>query len=72
MEFIKKIVLTVSLFLTTLMCNAEATESRDLFFRSGKYNVVVAVLVILFIILFVYLFRLDRKVSNLEKDHREK
>ena len=72
MEFIKKIVFTLGLFLNAIVSSAEATESRDLFFRSGKYNVVVAVLVILFIILFVYLFRLDKKVSNLEKDRREK
>ena len=51
---------------------ADVEESRDLFFRSGKYFVVVGVLVILFIALFVYLYRLDRKVSELEKENNEK
>lgn len=69
---IKKPVFAILLTLAALSSSAEVTESRDLFFRSGKYYVVVAVLVILFLFLAVYLFRLDKKVSDLEKEESEK
>jgi CcmD family protein len=72
MERLTKIILTLLLTGTSLMTFADVEESRDLFFRSGKYFVVVGVLVILFIVLFGYLFRLDRKVSELEKESNEK
>lgn len=71
MEFIKNFLVALLLFAANF-AQAEVTESRDLFYRSGMFNVVVAVLLILFIFLFVYLFRLDRKVSNIEKNTSEK
>ncbi|MBO6515493.1 MAG: CcmD family protein [Bacteroidia bacterium] len=69
---IKKTGLALMLLFLTLTSYADVTESRDMFFRSGKYNVVVAVLVIIFVFLVVYLFRLDRKVSTLEDKEGEK
>ena len=64
----------IGLFATALLLaslNASA-ETQDMFFRSGRYNVVVGVLLILFVLLFVYLVRLDRKVSRIEKEINEK
>ena len=72
MERLKKFILTLILSSMSLVSFADVEESRDLFFRSGKYFVVVGVLVILFIGLFTYIFRLDRKVSDLEKENNEK
>ncbi|MFT5724410.1 MAG: hypothetical protein ACI9JN_001529 [Bacteroidia bacterium] len=42
-------------------------KEADFFFRSGKYYVVAAVLVILFLFLFVYLKRMDKRVKKLER-----
>ena len=72
MERLTKVILTMLLTGMSMVSFADVEESRDLFFRSGKYFVVVGVLVILFIALFVYLYRLDRKVSELEKENNEK
>lgn len=72
MELIRKLGIFIGLMASTLFANADVENSRDMFYRSGKYNVVVAVLVILFVFLFVYLFRLDKKVSDLEKEENEK
>ncbi len=72
MELIKKLGLSLGLLVISLFTYADVTESRDFFLRSGKYNVVVAVLVIIFLFLFVYLFRLDKKVSDIEKEENEK
>jgi CcmD family protein len=49
------------------MVFAQDPQSQDFFFRSGKYYVVVAVLVILFLILFVYLIRMDKRIKKLER-----
>lgn len=40
----------------------------DVFYSNGKIYVVVGVMSIIFIILALYLFRLDRKISKLEKE----
>ncbi len=71
MERLTKFICTLLLTGWSLVSFAAVEESRDLFFRSGKYFVVVGVLVILFIALFAYLYRLDRKVSELEKESNE-
>ncbi len=47
-----------------LMAN---NEGPDFFQRIGKIYVVVAVLVIIFLGLAFYLYRLDRRISQLEK-----
>ncbi len=57
--------------ITMMICNilvfAQQKQDQDFFFRSGKYYVVAAVLVILFVLLFVYLKRMDKRVKKLER-----
>ncbi|HYF29730.1 MAG TPA: CcmD family protein [Chitinophagaceae bacterium] len=43
-------------------------EMADAMRSNGKIYVVVAVLLTILLGLFIYLFRLDRKISRLEKD----
>lgn len=45
---------------------AQTTDGPDFFDSIGKINVVVAVIVVIFVGLALYLFRIDRKVSQLE------
>ena len=45
----------------------EPVEMADAMRANGKIYVVVTVVVIILIGLFLYLFRLDRKISKLEK-----
>ena len=45
----------------------EPVEMADALRRNGKIYVVVAVVVTILLGLFIYLFRLDRKISKLEK-----
>lgn len=66
MERIRISILTLLLFLGGT-ANAESGMS-DLFFRSGKYMVVVAIMTIIFIGIVAYLISLDKKVSKLEKN----
>jgi hypothetical protein len=44
-----------------------ADNGQDFFQAIGKMYVVVAVIVLLFLGLGIYLYRLDRKISQLEK-----
>lgn len=46
----------------------EPVEMADALRSNGKIYVVVAVIVIILLGLFLYLFRLDRKISKLEKN----
>ncbi len=53
--------------LITFAANAQAdVEMADQFRADGKIYVVIAVISIILAGFFVYLFRLDRKVTNLE------
>jgi CcmD family protein len=53
--------------LTSFVANAQAdVEMADQFRADGKIYVVIAVVSIILAGLFVYLFRLDRKLTNLE------
>ena len=45
------------------------TKVDDFFYSNSKIFVVVAVLVIIFIGLAIYLWRLDKKITNLEKQN---
>jgi hypothetical protein len=45
----------------------QAPEMADALRSNGKIYVVVAVVVTILLGLFIYLFRLDRKISKLEK-----
>lgn len=67
MVFIKRVLTLIILMCTNIFLFAQQAQDQDFFFRSGKYYVVAAVLVILFIILFVYLKRMDKRVKKLER-----
>ena len=47
------------------------TPIDDFFYQSGKIYVVVAIMVIIFSLLAFYLVRLDKKITDLEKDRNE-
>jgi CcmD family protein len=47
------------------------TPVDDFFYQSGKIYVVIAVLLIIFSLLAFYLVRLDKKITQLEKDRNE-
>jgi CcmD family protein len=57
--------------LLTLICFASqaqtSVEMADKFRADGKIYVVIAVVAIILSGLFIYLFRLDRKISDIEK-----
>lgn len=60
-------VFSLLFILTSFIANAQAEiEMADQFRADGKIYVVIAVVSIILAGLFVYLFRLDRKVTNLE------
>jgi CcmD family protein len=53
--------------LASFVANAQAdVEMADQFRADGKIYVVIAVISIILIGLFIYLFRLDRKITDLE------
>lgn len=63
----KASVFSLLFVLTSFIVNAQAEiEMADQFRADGKIYVVIAVVSIILAGLFVYLFRLDRKVTNLE------
>lgn len=67
----KKIVwiLLLSLLTTVSFAQDNKTEMADLMRSNGRIYVVVAVVVIILMGLILYLFRLDKKISKLEKDN---
>jgi hypothetical protein len=67
---IKKASLVMASLLLTLLLQAQdsTVEMADNMRKNGKIYVVVAVVVTILIGLFLYLFRLDKKISNLEKN----
>lgn len=71
----KKIVLSITAFLTSLMVSfaqssGSGVEMATGLRSSGKIYVVVLVMTILFVGLAIYLFSIDRKVSKLEKERK--
>lgn len=56
----------IILFLSAIL-QASAQSSESLFRSSGKIYVVVGIIAIIFLMIALYLFRLDRKISALEK-----
>lgn len=62
---------TIFSLLMALICfggQAQSTiEMADKFRADGKIYVVIAVVAIILSGIFIYLFRLDRKISDLEK-----
>lgn len=67
---IKKATLAVfCLFLSLLLWAQDTTvEMADTMRGNGKIYVVVAVVLTILVGLFLYLIRLDRKISNIEKN----
>lgn len=67
---IKKAMLAgLPLFLSMVLRAQDRTvEMADNMRRNGKIYVVVAVVLTILAGLFLYLFRLDKKISNLEKN----
>ncbi|MGB8193885.1 MAG: CcmD family protein [Chitinophagaceae bacterium] len=68
----KKIISFFTLFFVFLVAmgqgGTEEVQMADALRSNGKIYVVVAVVVIILIGLFIYLFRLDRKITRLEKN----
>ncbi len=66
--------LQVMLFMMIAMpIMAQSNGLENTFFESGKIKVVMSVAVIIFVGIAIYLFRLDKKISKLEKEiHDEK
>lgn len=56
------------LFLGTAWAQEESVEMADIMRSNGKIYVVVAVLAVILLGVFIYLFKIDKKVSNLEKE----
>jgi CcmD family protein len=54
----------------TASAQASDVEMADQFYKDGKIYVVIAVVSIILIGLFAYLFRLERKVTELEKRNK--
>lgn len=76
MEFTKKIIAIFSFLLTGIYSFAQETTPQksgidQVLESSGKVYVVVAVVVVILIALFIYLFRLDKKISKLEKEQQK-
>ena len=67
---IKKILLLFFLLVLGSMSFAQDTEMADAMKSNGRIYVVVAVVVTILIGLLLYVFRLDRKISRLEKEDR--
>ncbi len=69
---IKKILFLITSILSIVTLKANAQEavdnaSKNFMTSEGKIYVVVAVVVTIITGLFIYLYRLDRKISQLEK-----
>ena len=66
----KEISLLILLLISVASRAASGTE--EFFYRSGKIQVVIAVILIVLLGILLYLFRLDKKVSKLEQAHNKK
>ena len=71
----KKLVTLISLLIlsvATFAQDVQQVEMADGLFQSGKIYVVVTVLSIIFTGIVIYLIMLDRKISKLEKEIKNK
>ena len=71
----KKLISFISLLLlsvATFAQEAPRVEMADGLYQSGKIYVVVTVLSVIFIGIVIYLIMLDRKISKLEKEIKNK
>ena len=82
MNKLKSIALTITLGFQTLLIagssvsqnneNGVSESAKEMLRGNAKFNVVATVLVLIFIGIVVYLLRLDRKMSKLEKQFKNK
>jgi len=63
----KSFLLLFSLMCMSFVTQAQTVEMADQFRQDGKIYVVIAVVAVILTGIFIYLFRLDAKISNLEK-----
>ena len=67
--------LSFFLLLTTVVANAQNAAPSWLestLYGNGKINVVVAVIAVIILGIGFWLWRMDRRISGLEKDQRQK
>ncbi len=67
-----KLIITIIFLFISLLAFTQEIEMANLMRSNGKIYVVVAVVLILFLGLFFYLFKIDKKVSELEKEIKQK
>ncbi|MBS1762796.1 MAG: CcmD family protein [Bacteroidetes bacterium] len=60
-----------AMFLCIIAKAQDKPEMADVMRSNGKIYVVVAVCLLILFGLFIYLFILDRKISNLEKNNNQ-
>lgn len=74
MKMNKKISLFLLLALASVRSFGQGKKDflNDTFFQNGKYYVVVAILVIIFLGISIFVALLDRKITRLEKEVKEK
>jgi CcmD family protein len=82
MNKFKTIALTITLGVQTLLIagssvsqnneNGVSESAKEMLRGNAKFNVVASVLVLIFLGIVVYLLRLDRKMSKLEKQFKNK
>ncbi|MFK7755870.1 MAG: CcmD family protein [Flavobacteriales bacterium] len=65
-----RLVIVCLFMLITFASQAQSGALEEYFFESGKIKVVIAVALTIGIGIFAYLFRLDKKVSDLEKKNK--
>ncbi|MHA8066061.1 CcmD family protein [Aquirufa sp. ROCK2-A2] len=63
----KSFLLMIGFVLTSFLAQAQEVEMADQFRQDGKIYVVIAVVAVILSGIFIYLFRLDAKISKLEK-----
>lgn len=67
---IKKILLCLALLMSQNILFAQDVATAEGMRSNGKIYVVVAVILTIFAGIIIYLFRLDRKISRLEKEDK--
>jgi K+-transporting ATPase A subunit len=68
-KFTRFILLMISLFISSIsFAQAQQVEMADTMRSNGKIYVVVAVCLTILVGLFLYVFSIDRKISNIEKE----
>lgn len=82
MNKFKTIALTITLGVQTFLIagssvsqnneNGVSESAKEMLRGNAKFNVVASVLVLIFLGIVVYLLRLDRKMSKLEKQFKNK